>query len=55
VPKKYRVDMTITDTEVDPEVVVDSSQDEIWYEDDAEATEKFQDKVDKAKNAGKPG
>jgi hypothetical protein len=53
-PKKYRVDMTITDTEANPEQEVDSSQHEVSYENDAEAKRKFSEKTDAAKKAGKP-
>ena len=51
-PKKYRIDMTITDTETNTQV--DSSVLEETYENDAEAQSKFSKKVDAAEKAGKP-
>ena len=51
-PKKYRIDMTITNTQTNTEL--DAVPHEEDYKDDAEAKRKFLKKVDAAKKSGKP-
>jgi hypothetical protein len=51
-PKKYRIDMTITSTETNTEL--GTAPHEEHYKDDAEAMRKFLKKVDAAEKAGKP-
>jgi hypothetical protein len=50
-PKKYRIDMTITNIETKTEVKSDSHFEH--YSDDTQAREKFQLKKDAARKAGK--
>ena len=51
-PKKYRIDMTITNTETNTELAAKSHEED--YKDDAEAIRKFPKKTDAAEKAGKP-
>jgi hypothetical protein len=50
-PKKYRIDMTITNLETKTKVARDSHLEH--YDDDTQANEKFQLKKDAARQAGK--
>jgi hypothetical protein len=50
-PKKYRIDMTITNIETKTEISSDSHLEQ--YNDDKQASEKFQLKKDAARSAGK--
>jgi hypothetical protein len=50
-PKKYRIDMTITNIETKTEVDSDSHRED--YNDDTQAREKFQLKKEAARREGK--
>ena len=50
-PKKYRIDMTITNIETKTEISSDSHLEQ--YNDDKQAGEKFQLKKEAARSAGK--